>query len=338
MGAVFMSIIPFMRKFRSAVLSSVELDAKGRVAIPRVTCPNGNREPMVYSSDGRMAAYDSFPALTLNLVSRLIIKSLLKLPALPKMGDRCMGNLLIFAGSDAPGMGMIPLGLGGGVTDSSCRITYTKDNNPDSVNQGEVMLYLSPNHSGLEGNEYMMMLMAMDYSQLYSGGQFDYSIRLRQGMVQVPAVIDLYSEPFLPFAAGTGYVQASRQITSSAAGVAGATFYRYDLSNQSGVWNVYTPVATRMISLPNPPSGVQDRAAGGGMSAMAVDIGTTRFQDLFIPEGIYHLNNMRRAIESYSRVGCLKKIAASDPGYTAKCKNPDPAKNDPACNPVCELK
>jgi len=349
-GQIVAAVIPLFNKFSHAVQSVVDVVPIDKIATPCMNtktavvdatdtypCTKADNQPMVDSA--KMANYDSFPKLTLKLVTKMALATTLTLPDLPKYQTHCMTGLAILGGVYLPEMGMIPLGIGVGLdnpadptVEGDCKVTPDPSNNPEGLTDGQTMLHMSTSHNGTEGNPYLIVQMALDFNSLTSGS---IAISGRVKMVnKIDSTYNMTSEKLLGFAEGSMYTSATRTITGPTAAVAGANLYRYKVNTSDGDWYVYTASHNTPITLPAVPGGYADRAASAEMSAHAISLAGTTIDKLVAADNGQHLNNLFDVVDAFSHLSCLKKLDPTDP----KCTTADPTQKDAACNPPCEFK
>jgi hypothetical protein len=294
--------------------------------------------PMVDSPT--MADYDHFPELILKLSTKKALKTTLTLPRLPALGNACPDAVTLMGASALPGMGLVPLGFGAGLDDPwweqnepDCTVNSTED----GFDPGQLMLRISPNHAGTEGNPYVLVAMATADDPDRYHSPHAASVRIVKANT-LEAGHDLSGTPFPGFGEGALFDSTTRTLSGPASDVTGASFYRYKLSGGNGDWVVYSPVGAGPAALPAAPDGLGDRAPASEMTVYALTTEGTRLSDLVSSSGDRHLGDLGDVVDAFSRLTCVKRITPDDPGYKEQCEPEYRWQIDGACDPACEFK
>jgi hypothetical protein len=192
----------------------------------------------------------------------------------------------------------------------------------------------------METNPYRLVLVAMTPgAKGLRSADSAISVRLHD-LERITRYMVFNVETFTAYGEGASFDNSSRTISGPAPAITGASFYRYKLGNDKGDWHVYTVDGATQAALPPVPGGLEDRAAGAGMTVHAISVRDTTLAKLVSSDGdaTAHLNNLGEVIDGFSRLTCARKVIETDPDYATRCQNIDPVKNDPACNPACEVR
>jgi hypothetical protein len=318
--------LPYAFNMNHAVLSALDVAPVPKVKTPEITCPDGKKAKLVDSDT--VADYEGFKQITLSTGTKMRLSSLITAAELPRIGGDCLKNVVAIGGADLPGMGFVPLGMTAGAAPDdgrNCKITWDRDGNPFILSDNQLLLRMAPNHDGMEGSRYSFTLLAFDFNKMGANTSNPTSALVLRGENRVSQTYDLTARPFMGFAEGTSLNRATREITTAAAAVKDAAFYRYDISGNGGcqVYSDRTSGAT--ITLPKPPEGMTDVLNfDAGMKVYAISTnGSASLGNLFSDTGAVHINDLMSVVNAYSSITCVD---------ASKCKD------DTSCNTACELK
>lgn len=259
-GSVVVPLLAFFEKFRHFVKTAVNV-----VVTPRVV------DSQDFDGDGSVtdlvpdfANTGAFPVLNAVVTQALTLSTAVTVPALPQYGGRFLEGAFIIAGANAPGRGLVPLGLSAAL--DAPRPGEAPDGLVDADgntagNQSTVRFKLAPLHSGLEGSKFVVATLARSLD--FSGaspvpGPVSGLITQTDGL---GATTDLGGQAFLGFPTDASFTLANRSFSLGTA-VAGASFYRADFKGADGDWVVYfkAPASGAAFTLPAIPTGASERA------------------------------------------------------------------------------
>lgn len=259
-GSLLAQLLPSMRRLRSAIVASFPIEPRPRTA--------GGEPP-----------WGDLRRLDLSASQRLSLRTNVRIPSLP---SDAMDGVVALVGAQVPGMGMVPLGLTGaldeGVAGGGAPTGVILD--PSTGRRGVLDLRFAPLHGGLEGSDYLVMVLAVDLQGL--GGGKGCTLDDRAGCTPISGRItsraslpwgsdvDLDGGGFLGLADRATFDPASRRLELGGA-IAGATLLRLQLESHERKWHVVFPAASG-VSVPV-PAGIGDRmeAARASVQAMALE-------------------------------------------------------------------
>jgi hypothetical protein len=189
-----------------------------------------------------------------------------QVPTLPQFQGQYLDGVLVVPGSNVPGRGIVPLGLGAGV-DSTPATVSTTDVQAQLPAPGLILVRSSPLHGGLEGFSYGIGMAAVQLATIQTnlvasailyrvpGNKltFDLSgnnpITMPMGFVAVPENAK--------FNAGTNALPSLPLRTfkfAAAPNTTGLNVMRVQFQNSAGhTWTVMADVASPTFTLPTPP-------------------------------------------------------------------------------------
>ncbi len=209
----------------------------------------------------------NFPTLNLNANHAQNLAVEVVPPALPSHGASPLRTLIMLAGGLTP-QGFTPLGMSG--------------EEATSGQAAPLVMKLAPAYGGLEVGKYALLVMAAPPA---NGQEFSADMAAVNFVADnLPTRVE-FEKGFLPFPLDASWSTVTRTVTASA--VAGATLYRFTIAGPDGSWIVYRPAGGILsATLPEPPTGYADLAAGDTRSLMPIAlVGNTGFEDLVTFDG-----------------------------------------------------
>jgi hypothetical protein len=228
-------------------------------------------------------------------------------------------GVIVLSAVVVPNRGIIPLGISAGLDDND-------DEDTDSFNgvigqngedNGSLSLDFAPPHSGLEGNKYATVAIAIDLNGIDLGGtSFGASIMNR--------VSDTLSATGNSFEVGAFMESQGGSLTGTGFSLdakGDADFYRVNYDNGNGAdWNVWFEGAATSFEVADlaPPSvnaasrtttaDIQAFKLGAGYSGLTAD----SFDDLFAFNGT-NLDNLSLYVGSWSTQQCVADALCTGP-------------------------
>lgn len=317
LGQLIAQILPFFDKFKHYVKVDQNI-----VHGPRVVDTadiNGNLLTTDLVPD--FANATAFPTLNAPVNQALTLATAITIPTLPRYNNQWLDGVVLLASANAPGRGLVPLGVSAAVDAPKQGETPDGEVDVDPVtagNQSTVTLKMAPLHDGLEGSKFLIAALAI--SVKFSTANLPNISAIVTPADRIDATTSLGISAFLGFPEGAAYTLASRTFTLGTA-VAGATFYRADFKAADGNWLVYfaAPASGAAFTLPAVPAGFSQRDNG---VCAGVDGGTAQactalrvfslyvkptsgaaptLDDLARTGGLSQLNNY---VHAFSNVGC----------------------------------
>lgn len=254
-GRLLAELLPHVRRLQSAIVPSVELEA-----LPRKSgAPD----------------FAALPTLDLHATERLALRVQVRLSPLP---ESYVDGAIGLVGARVPQEGLVPLGLTGAVVQQGSREVV----DPVRGRRGVLDLRFAPLHGGIEGSEYVVLVLALDLEGL-SGGK-PCRNEDRAGCTPIAGLlasarslpwgteVDLAAQGFLGFADAARFDAAARRLEVGAT-PEGTTLLRLELVSAGRAWEVFFPADRSAIELPV-PVGAADRLddPAGTLQAMDVDL------------------------------------------------------------------
>ena len=262
-GSILTAVLPLLRSLNHGVNASVFTNE-----VPKVNKPgqDGNcADPTLAGYDNRCQAnFSSYDRADIKASAKLNVLSSVsvpRLPALPGEGSRCAAGAVLFAGASLPGRGLVPLGITAGLDtlednqQPDCVVAGVKkpfgDNSPD-LPDGQLPLAMAPPHSGIEGSQLFLLLLALDPDSIASetNGGFQLSALVKRG--DRVAANETISGNFLPFPQATVERVGSVRIPAQQSA---AVMTRVELQRGGDTWLVYAPASLETLALPDVAAG-----------------------------------------------------------------------------------
>ncbi len=276
-GQLLSRIIPIFKKFNSSVVRDVQFD------LQPTPCTSGGTPPCL--QDDYNFTNDAFFTPKNHVFTQvpLAFSFAVKLPDVPQFRGTYADGVALIGGANAPGRGVVPLGLGIGVnTNPVDAKTDVQANLPAA---GLVQMRMAPTHHGLEGNEYGIVAAALSAKSLTdaSSGLALSAIFARVSgnkLVFDPSgatPVDISAQAFPVFPEGAKYnfvdvaqgALAARtfKFASALTGVGVVRVSFGDAYDQR--WDVLLDAAqaTTGFVLPKPPGTLRDRTFATGLQA-----------------------------------------------------------------------
>ncbi|MCG3173504.1 MAG: hypothetical protein GMKNLPBB_01701 [Myxococcota bacterium] len=237
--------LPLLNTFRHDVKPNIELKGLPLVADPKDLDGDGDR-------NDKVPDYKSFPKVNLKPAQRLLLKTRVEVPILPRFQGKLLEGVIILGGTKVEGWGTVPLGLTGGLD----------QNQSDEFRDGQVQpldLRFAPNHSGLEIGEYYVVVLATSFEVDFQSNTLGMSSGRISITSRLPETV-VFQDGFLGLPEGSQYDGRTRNIRL--AKVQSAHFYRMNFRQRGGKqWDVYLP-ANVPPTVVLPKFQGDDRAAG----------------------------------------------------------------------------
>ncbi len=274
-GALLARITPIFKKFNSSIVRDVSFELRAP------TTPGDFKDVSFFTPQDHV--FTQMP-LAFNFV--------LKLGELPKYAGNYADGAILIGGANAPGRGIIPLGVGVAVNTSPADglIDAVKDAAGNVVvPAGQVQVRMAPTHHGAEGSNYGILVAAVSAKAItdVSAGLALSALfpRLPNNALKFDpngaSPIDLTAKKFPAFIEGVKY-----NFTDTAQpGLAGRTFKLGSGTAPTGIdvirvmwsdgsehhWDAYVDPATAAVGfiMPKPPPGLADRTYETGLSSGA---------------------------------------------------------------------
>lgn len=192
------------------------------------------------------------------LTQGLSILASVGVPDLPTVGSgNCAAGAVMVTGSNLPGRGLIPLGLSAGLAKATddCQVAGVSEafgSGTDDIPDGRMALSMATPHSGIEGTQTFMLLVALDIDQLIADAGVGFQASAIINRVSRVDTEQTLTGEYLPYPTGaldTGAAQLN--LTSP---VTDLTMTRAEVINGDQTWIVYAP-ATATVQLPDVPEG-----------------------------------------------------------------------------------
>jgi hypothetical protein len=281
-GQLLGRILPIFKKFNSSVVRDVQFTLQS----PKVSADGGSDisdQTFFTKVDQDFAAPAAGGAST---QVPLAFNFATKLPDLPKYRGTYVDLAAVIGGANAPGLGVVPLGIGIGVnTDANAQIdklmTYPA--------AGLIGVRMAPNHNGLEGSQYGLLVAAISSKAIADassglGASAIYARVPANKLVFDPSgstPIDVSNLSFPPFPDGARFnftdtaapglpARSFRLVASPAVDFTGMNVVRVAFAdNLERRWEVIFDAskAAAGFTLPKPPGAFADRSFANGLAS-----------------------------------------------------------------------
>lgn len=287
-GDVLVAVLPLLRNLNHAIVASLDIDYA----------------PMI---DG-VADYSKYQRVDLSASQELGVLSVINVPNLPGPSGDCADAAIILGGAILEGRGLVPLGVTAGLDvvetggTPDCKVDGVPEafgsGSADTAN-GQMALSMAPLHSGAEGSDTFLLIVAADSDKLLGDAGLQATAlveRTPNGVQPTQSISGSYLD--IP----TGSVRPG-QISLGAA-VSGATLNRYELQNEGVTWLVYAPSTTTQVSLPT-LDGVSgfDALTDAYILSMKMD---GSFSDAFELGSGKTLDKLIETVEAFSVQQCVE--------------------------------
>ena len=272
-GRVLTIVIPFFERFEHGLRIAPDL-----VALPR------RADEDDVDGDGDSAEllpdYDRFPSLEMEPDQTQALRIAVDVPELPDLGDGTE-VALVFAGVDVDGVGFVPLGLS------------------SASEGGRLAMRAAPPYGGLQIGEPAVLAMA----GAFGGGNLlprDVSVRIARHPDRLPADVTFVGD-FMDLPAEFGWDAAFRELSGEP--VDGVAMHRVEFRGGAGRWTIWFAAgAEPTVTLPFPPDGYPDLAAGDQVRFDAIELGPgADFRSLLSEGGPGDLADVDRFATGFSR-------------------------------------
>ncbi len=153
-GSLLGSVVPLLKNFKSSLVRDVQFSlidttwtAGGDADFSNVDGANFTAQDIEF---GQLPLGFAFPV---------------KLPQLPQFGGQYIDAVAVLGGANAVGRGVVPLGLGVGVNTKEPKDAVIDaigtDGDDGYVAAGNVGVRMAPNHHGLEGSDYGLLVLGI---------------------------------------------------------------------------------------------------------------------------------------------------------------------------------
>ena len=256
-GDILTAILPLVRSLNHALNPSIEIQE--------------------FPTENGVADYSQYQKADMAASQSLGVLSTITVPDLPMnaSGEGCATGALLITGVSLEGRGLVPLGLSAGLdildmTDTpDCKIDGVEKpfgEQSADLDDGQMPLSMAPPHSGAEGNQILMLLVALDIDSIANSGLQATAVVKRVDSV---GATESLSGTYLQYASGT--VDRAGASLSLDSAVAGAKMIRLELQQGGQTWLVYAPGDTQNLTLPN-VAGLTD-IANNASDAFLVGVG-----------------------------------------------------------------
>ncbi len=294
-GDILVSVLPLLRSLNHAIAASLDVSWAPKV--------NG-------ASD-----FTRFQRVDLEASQPLGVLSVVNVPNLPGPTGACAGAAVLLAGANLPGRGLVPLGITAGLDaltpdgPRDCRISGVPEafgSGSANTQDGQMALSMAPLHSGAEGSELFLLLVAADIDQLLSDDGFQATALVQRAPSGVSAEQRIDGS-FLPLPTGT-LRSGERRI--EVAPVEGATLNRYEVQGGGRTWLIYAPSTATSIDLPQVDG--SDAVLADPTAAYLLGMGMEgRFSEVFEVGSGRTLDRLLDTITSFSVQQCARTEGAS---------------------------
>ncbi len=254
-GSILTAVLPLIRGLNHGVLASLDVEDFNKVHTETGAgdCTDPN---LPNYNDNCRADFSKYQVADMAASQSLAVLSRVSVPNLPQLpgGTGCAAGAILLTGVNLEGRGLVPLGLTAGVDvlddePADCKVGGVEkpfgDNSPD-LPDGVMPLSMAPPHSGVEGSQLFMLLLALDPNSI--GGNAGFQLSAIVNRVDNVAEEQTITGSYLPFPSGT-VSKASAQIALNSA-ITGAALARVELQDGDDTWLVYAPGDSTTITLP----------------------------------------------------------------------------------------
>jgi hypothetical protein len=294
-GDILVAVLPLLSNLNHAIAASLDITHN----------PTQNGE----------ADFGQYTQQNLTASQELGVLSVVDVPDLPGPSGDCADAAVILAGANLEGRGLVPLGITAGLDTLSdmdspdCQVagvTEAFGSGSADTADGQMALALAPLHSGAEGSETFLLLVAADIDRLLSEDGFQATAiveRTPNGVQPTQRVSGSYLE--LP----TGTVDGAGRTVSLDAAVTGATLNRYELQGNDQTWLVYAPSSVTSVTLPDVmgPSEVTQNLSDAYILSMSMD---GQFSEVFEFGSGKTLDRLFDTITGFSVQQCAESSTA----------------------------
>jgi hypothetical protein len=254
-GSILTAVLPLVRSLNHGITASLDIEefAKVPTAGGAGDCSDPNLPMYDTNCQADFSKYqraDMDASASLGVLSRVSIPNLPQLPG----GGGCAAGAILLSGVNLEGRGLVPLGLTAGIDvldeeAADCKVAGVEkpfgDNSPD-LPDGVMPLSMAPPHSGVEGSQLFLLLLALDPDSIAADTGFQLSAIVNR--VDAVGEDQSITGSYLPYPKAT-VSKANNAVTMETA-LAGAGLVRVELQDGDDTWLVYAPGNATAINLP----------------------------------------------------------------------------------------
>lgn len=255
-GSILTAVLPLVRSLNHGILPSLNIEE-----YPKVNTADGSGD----CSDPDLADYDAnceadftkyqkadmAASQSLNVLSKVTVPDLPNLPS----GGGCAAGAILLSGVNLQGRGLVPLGLTAGIDvlddeAADCRVAGVDmpfgDNSP-KLDDGVMPLSMAAPHSGVEGSQLFVLLLALDPNEIADTNTFQLNAIVNR-VDQVSPEQSIQGS-YLSYPKGT-FDRTAGTVTLDSA-ISGAQMARIEIQRGDDTWLIYAPGNSTNITLPN---------------------------------------------------------------------------------------
>lgn len=255
-GSILTAVLPLVRSLNHGINPSLTVEE-----FPKVNTADGSGD----CSDPDLANYDDnceadftkYQKADMAASQALNVLSAVSVPDLPDLpsGNGCALGAILLSGVSLEGRGLVPLGLTAGVDviddeTPDCRVAGVDkpfgDNSP-KLEDGVMPLSMAAPHSGVEGSQIFVLLLALDPDAIADTNTFQLNAIVNR-VDQVSAEQSVQGS-YLGYPRGTFDRTAGTVALDSA--ITGAALQRIEIQRGDDTWLIYAPGDATNITLPN---------------------------------------------------------------------------------------
>jgi hypothetical protein len=254
-GDLLTAVLPLLRSLQHGIDPSLEIEEHPKVDVTTGT-PQGCDDATVEGYAERCRGdYARYQRVDLTADKRLSVLSRVRVPNLPDLpGGGCAGGAVLVSAAILPGRGVLPLGLSAGLDvlgmgTPDCRIEGVRrpfgEQSP-TLENGQLPLTMAPPHSGIEGSQLALLVVAIDPNTVTSALQLNAIV---ERVTSVRPEQDLSPATYLPYP--TGQLDRGGRTFAFSQAVTGATATRVEVQRGDETWLVYAPAGTTNVAFPD---------------------------------------------------------------------------------------
>jgi hypothetical protein len=235
-GSILTAVLPLVRSLNHGIVAALDIQEYPKV---------GGAADFSKYQKADIAASQS-----LGVLSRVTVPDLPDLPG----GTTCAAGAILLSGVNLEGRGLVPLGLTAGVDvldmePADCKVAGVEApfgvGTPD-LEDGVMPLSMAPPHSGVEGSQLFLLLVALDPNSL--GGDAGFQVSAIVNRVANVSEDHRVTGSYLPYPSAT--VSRANFNVAFDAPITGAALTRVELQSGDDTWLVYAPGNSTSIELP----------------------------------------------------------------------------------------
>ncbi len=254
LAEILPDILPFLTRFNHGLEARLNIESFPKV---RADGSNGScADPTIPNFDEVcIADFSQYQPQDLTLTQGFDILASVGVPSLPvATSGNCSSGAIMAIGANLEGRGLIPLGVSAGLAKgpTDCQVAgvaapfgTTLDRVSEDIPDGRMPLSMATPHSGLEGSQLLVVLIALDIDGLIasSGAGFQVAAIINR-VDRIDTDQTNVTGTFLPYPEGTvNKATAQVNFTSS---LVGTTVTRAEISRGDQSWLVYAPAAANI--------------------------------------------------------------------------------------------